>query len=163
MQSLQVRTETNGIRFFAGTGSQSTSYVDSEAIEANKWYFIVGTHTPTENKIYINGVLNATATAGNLTTAPNQIYLGLYAPGWVNPYNGQIANAKIFNTALTAAQVADLYNNPEKIVPTGVSNDALKLWLPMQEGAGTTAYDGSGNGNHGALAVQRLTRHRCAR
>ena len=48
--------------------------------------------------------------------------------------------------------MADLYNNPEKIVPTGVSNDALKLWLPMQEGAGTTAYDGSGNGNHGAVS-----------
>ena len=59
---------------------------------------------------------------------------------------------KIFNTALTAAQVADLYNNPEKVVPTGVDNTALKLWLPMQEGAGTTAYDGSGNGNHGTIS-----------
>jgi hypothetical protein len=48
--------------------------------------------------------------------------------------------------------VADLYNNPEKIVPTGVADSALKLWLPMQEGAGTTAYDGSGNGNHGTIS-----------
>jgi len=39
--------------------------------------------------------------------------------------------------------VADLYNNPEKVVPTGVDNTALKLWLPMQEGAGTTAYNGA--------------------
>ena len=52
--------------------------------------------------------------------------------------------------------MADLYNNPEKIVPTGVSNDALKLWLPMQEGAGTTAYDGSGNGNHGSSERSEL-------
>lgn len=152
LQSLQIRTETNGVRFFAGTGSQSTSYVDSEAIETGKWYFVVGTHTPTENKIYINGVLNATSTADNLTTAPGQIYLGLYAPGWVNPYDGQISNAKVFDVALTAAQVSDLYNNPEKIVPTGVEDTALKLWLPMMEGAGTTAYDGSGNGNHGTIS-----------
>jgi hypothetical protein len=48
--------------------------------------------------------------------------------------------------------VADLYNNPEKIVPTGVADSALKLWLPMMEGAGTTAYDGSGNGNHGTIS-----------
>ena len=48
--------------------------------------------------------------------------------------------------------MADLYNNPEKVVPTGVDNTALKLWLPMQEGAGTTAYDGSGNGNHGTIS-----------
>jgi len=67
-------------------------------------------------------------------------------------FNGQISNAKVFDVALTAAQVADLYNNPEKVVPTGVDNTALKLWLPMQEGAGTTAYDGSGNGNHGTIS-----------
>ena len=39
-------------------------------------------------------------------------------------------------------QILDPYNNPEKIVPTGVSNDALKLWLPKQEGAGTTCING---------------------
>jgi len=48
--------------------------------------------------------------------------------------------------------VADLYLNPEKIVPDGVADSALKLWLPMMEGAGTTAYDGSGNGNHGTIS-----------
>jgi hypothetical protein len=62
-----------------------------------------------------------------------------------------IAGVRVFNTALTAAQVADLYLNPEKIVPDGVASSALKLWLPMMEGAGTTAYDGSGNGNHGTI------------
>ena len=72
-------------------------------------------------------------------------------------FDGQMAGFKIFNTALTAAQVADLYNNPEKVVPTGVDNTALKLWLPMQEGAGTTAYDGSGNGNHGTISGATYT------
>ena len=67
-------------------------------------------------------------------------------------WNGLLTGTFVFNTALTAAQVADLYNNPEKVVPTGVDNTALKLWLPMQEGAGTTAYDGSGNGNHGTIS-----------
>ena len=156
LQSLQIRTETNGIRFLAGTGSAATSYVDSEVVEANKWYFVVGTHTPTENKIYLNGVLNATATANNLTIAPDAIIVGAY-PASANPYNGEISNVKVFNTALTAAQVADLYNNPELVVPTGVANTALKLWLPMQEGAGTTAYDGSGNGNHGTISGATYT------
>jgi hypothetical protein len=67
-------------------------------------------------------------------------------------FNGLMSGVRLFNTALTAAQVADLYNNPEKVVPTGVDNTALKLWLPMMEGAGTTAYDGSGNGNHGTIS-----------
>ena len=58
-------------------------------------------------------------------------------------FEGQMAGFKLFSTALTAAQVADLYNNPEKIVPTGVADSALKLWLPMQEGAGTYCINGA--------------------
>ena len=76
-------------------------------------------------------IANTTSTIGRQSFASTQ-YL-----------NGQIAGVKVFNTALTAAQVADLYNNPEKVVPTGVDNTALKLWLPMQEGAGTTAINGA--------------------
>ena len=72
--------------------------------------------------------------------------------GVSNYWNGKINGVKVFEGSLTAAQVSDLYNNPEKIVPTGVADSALKLWLPMQEGAGTTAYDGSGNGNHGTIS-----------
>ena len=53
--------------------------------------------------------------------------------------------------------MADLYNNPELVVPTGVDNTALKLWLPMMEGAGTTAYDGSGNANHGTISGATYT------
>ena len=101
---------------------------------------------------YINGVaisLTETAMAGSIDSGD------LIVGSWVSNadfWNGLLNNIRIFNTALTAAQVADLYNNPEKIVPTGVEDTALKLWLPMMEGAGTTAYDGSGNGNHGTIS-----------
>ena len=105
---------------------------------------------------YINGALDESidisSKSGNLDST-SDLFIGADAPsGSSLYYNGSIAGFKIFNTALTAAQVADLYNNPEKVVPTGVDNTALKLWLPMQEGAGTTAYDGSGNGNHGTIS-----------
>ncbi len=108
------------------------------------WYYQaqnIGTGTTSQTF----AIANTTSTIGRQSYAAAQ-YL-----------NGQIAGFKAFNTALTAAQVADLYNNPEKIVPTGVSNDTLKLYLPMQEGAGTTAYDGSGNGNHGTINGATIT------
>ena len=72
-----------------------------------------------------------------------EMALGSNNNGTGNFFDGQIAGFKIFNTALTAAQVLDLYNNPEKIVPTGVEDTALKLWLPMMEGAGTKCLDGA--------------------
>jgi len=100
---------------------------------------------------YINGVaisLTETAMAGSIDSGD------LLVGSWINNddfWNGLLNNIRIFNTALTPAQISDLYLNPEKIVPDGVADSALKLWLPMMEGAGTTAYDGSGNGNHGTI------------
>ncbi len=120
-------------------------------------HFIVCTWNATENKynFYLNAQKLSTINSGtdapliSLSTAPAIGYRKAIGDMYLN---GNISNVRAFNTALTAAQVADLYNNPEKVVPTGVDNTALKLWLPMQEGAGTTAYDGSGNGNHGTIS-----------
>jgi hypothetical protein len=110
------------------------------------------THDGTTLKAYFNGVEQAsTASTFDYANANGLFYVGRYTGGAVTYYDGEASNVKIFNTALTAAQVADLYLNPEKIVPDGVADSALKLWLPMMEGAGTTAYDGSGNGNHGTI------------
>ena len=102
-------------------------------------------------KIYQNGQEQETITSGTASViSMGLVELGKELSGQY--FNGSLSNFKVYSTTLTAAQVADLYNNPEKIVPTGVSDSALKLWLPMQEGAGTTAYDGSGNGNHGTIS-----------
>ena len=106
------------------------------------------------NYIYVNGVLvgSDTTNIADIDYTNNPTFkVGAYANTSAGFLNGAVGGVKIFNTALTAAQVADLYLNPEKIVPDGVASSALKLWLPMQEGAGTTAYDGSGNGNHGTI------------
>jgi hypothetical protein len=120
--------------------------------ETNEWYHVVMTHDGTTLKAYFNGIEQAsTASTFDYANADGLFYIGRYTGGSVTFYDGEASNFKIFNTALTAAQVADLYNNPEKVVPTGLESN-LKLWLPMMEGAGTTAYDGSGNGNHGTIS-----------
>jgi hypothetical protein len=132
--------------------NDGTNAVETEAVETGKWYFIAATYDGTTQSIYLNGQLSAsraTSQTINVTTAYRVGARSFTTP--LSFWNGKLANIKAFNVALTAAQVADLYNNPEKVVPTGVSNTALKLWLPMMEGAGTTAYDGSGNGNHGTI------------
>ena len=112
------------------------------------------------NYVYANGVLVGSDTTGisdiDYTNNPT-LKVGVYNNISTGYFNGAFSGVKVYSTALTAAQVADLYNNPEKIVPTGVSNDALKLWLPMQEGAGARAYDGSGNGNHGTISGATYT------
>jgi hypothetical protein len=122
-------------------------------VNDDEWYHVVGVYDGTNQSIYINGNLWETITnSGSVSVSANwKIGSRSFSTG-SNWFDGMIGGVKAFNTALTAAQVADLYNNPEKVVPTGVDDSALKLWLPMQEGAGTTAYDGSGNGNHGTIS-----------
>ena len=142
-----LRFSNNNVALFSG------SLVEFGAIKTNEWTHLVYVLNGTSAKCYANGVqlgTEQTITAIDLSAATD-FDLGRWYLGG-SYYDGGMSNFKIFNTALTAAQVADLYNNPEKVVPTGVDNTALKLWLPMMEGAGTTAYDGSGNGNHGTIS-----------
>ena len=142
------------------SGATNTKDRFSATFENTSDYYFVGfTFESNVLKLYVNGQEVSTSQTNDAEV--NSIYSGSadvcvgsgqFNGGPVAFLDGNVANARAFNVALTAAQVADLYNNPEKIVPTGVSNTALKLWLPMMEGAGTTAYDGSGNGNHGTIS-----------
>ena len=127
---------------------------------ADTWYHVAVVAKESDNTylMYINAQDKTDLVVGTHTpAAATKIRLAWDAQGTGAKFDGQIANFKAFSEVLTAAQVADLYNNPEKVVPTGVDNTALKLWLPMQEGAGTTAYDGSGNGNHGTISGATYT------
>jgi hypothetical protein len=120
------------------TGWNTYTLIDD--VPANEWHQIIITYDVNANtwESYLNGQFVKSITAAEPDNKRiNRI--GSTASGF---YNGEFANAKIFDVALTAAQVADLYNNPEKVVPTGLESN-LKLWLPMMEGAGTTAYNGA--------------------
>lgn len=144
-QSNGYRTATNKFKhFFYSNDLEST-------IETpiGTWVFAVVTFDGTTRSIYINGQLDVSDTPTGVNVTGTNYKVGVATTSY---WNGNISNIRVFNTALTAAQVADLYLNPEKIVPDGIANSALKLWLPMMEGAGTTAYDGSGNGNHGTIS-----------
>jgi hypothetical protein len=147
---------TDKLGVYFQTNSASGGYhLSTTSINDGEWYFFTVTwENSSDNlKIYINGSLENTQTiAGDsVKNTDTKLAIGAFSND-SNYFDGELANVKIFNTALTAAQVADLYLNPEKIVPDGVADSALKLWLPMMEGAGTTAYDGSGNGNHGTIS-----------
>jgi hypothetical protein len=133
-------TSAGQLRVYSGAGDETTTL---EPLNDGKLKHVVASISGDQLSVYINGALGQTISYSRTSAFTiNASRIGrLYNGGY--PYDGLIAGFKIFNTALTASQVADLYNNPEKVVPTGVDNTALKLWLPMMEGAGTTAYDGS--------------------
>ena len=135
-------------------GSWGAIYIPTDKIKLQEWNHcaIVIDYNNDLGKVYINGheVVSISSLAGaNIAYDSNALTIG--GQTGARFFDGQLSGFKIFNTALTAAQIADLYNFPEKIVPTGLESN-LKLWLPMMETTGTTAYDGSGNGNHGTIS-----------
>jgi hypothetical protein len=148
-QYLELRLNSGKLvaRIYAGSWQVLTlSNVDL----LNEWNFVCWKYDVDNSTFtgYVNGVEQLTE-----TLVPDAIlsFDRIASTGGSNFFEGKIGGVKIYDVGLTEAQVSDLYNNPEKIVPDGLADSALKLWLPMMEGVGTTVYDGSGNGNHGTI------------
>ncbi len=149
---IALSNAANVVDFWFRTTAGTEQVKQARNLEINTWYFATGTFDGTYVKVYINGIeVTEDSSVVNYSASDTTLTIGMRAGSVASPFNGEISGVRVFNTALTAAQVADLYNNPEKVVPTGLESN-LKLWLPMMEGAGTTAYDGSGNGNHGTIS-----------
>ena len=101
--------------------------------------------------IYANGTSVATDTrTGTLTLGAEKLWVG-GASDVTNDANAKFSNALVWNRALTATEIADLYKSG--IVPTNGLLGRYKL----DEGAGTTAYDTSGNNNHGTITNGTFT------
>lgn len=92
--------------------STSTSGVN---ILDNKWHHVVCTRDATNVKIYIDGVLNVTASNGGSWTGTNvwssmNMLIGNNPNNVYYYFNGSIDIAKIYNRALSASEVSTNYN-----------------------------------------------------
>jgi hypothetical protein len=77
-------------------------------------------------------------------------------PWKVENFDGRIKDAAIWDEALNSSEVAALYNSGTPFDVTSNSGDYassanLKGYWRFAENTGTTAYDLSGNGNHGTI------------
>ena len=98
-----VFNNSGGVRFHT-----STQRIDSTSLSANVWYHIVGTYDGSTARIYINGSLDTSGSTSRNTNTSNW-QIGRSAWGG-NYHNGKISNIKIYNRALTAAEVLQNYN-----------------------------------------------------
>jgi prepilin-type N-terminal cleavage/methylation domain-containing protein len=110
MPSLQINS--GYIRIVAGGVSQiGTSTV---AIQDSNWHYIAWTKNGSTNAIYLDGT-NVTGSLTNITMLSTvaQVYLGSTS------FPGLIADARIYNRALSAAEIAAIYNAEETIKTRG--------------------------------------------
>lgn len=96
------------------SGTGSASLTSTIAINDDKWHYVCGVRITVNGTVnlYIDGILNKTGTdSSSRSTLGNQVWIGR-SPyvGGSYPFIGNIANAQIYNQALTATQIAQNYN-----------------------------------------------------
>src|SRR3989339_111612 len=95
-------------------------YVKDAEWKANEWVHLVVTDDKTRAMMYINGVFIRQGTGASNTTSTN-LRFGVSHnngnPGGANYFNGLIDEVKIYDYALTPAEVANLYSGQSTTGP----------------------------------------------
>jgi len=107
-------TEKYTVQFSNGIGIVNSS----SEIPNSVWTMITYTADGTNSKIYIDGVLDGTASQG-IGSNPSSnatLYIGAVTDGSNNPlvtnrFTGDVAIVEIYNTALSAGDITTLYND----------------------------------------------------
>jgi cysteine-rich repeat protein len=99
------------------------------AYNDNTWHHVAGTYDGTDLKIYIDGALVATKNYPGLTpdTTADALYIGGYMPGTTGPaytyFNDSVDEMRIYNRALSAAEVMANYTGLPEVCDDGGISD----------------------------------------
>ena len=151
-------TSTNSSRPDAGTiagGSYADAY-GTAALSANTWSFLTETYDGSTLRLYVNGTqVASTAHTGSIATSTNPLQIGgdsLYG----QYFAGLIDNVRVYNIALTAAQIqtdeatpigssggdTTPPSAPGTLTATAASSGEVDLsWGAATDNVGVTGYD----------------------
>jgi hypothetical protein len=161
-----LRTYASGLSGIAITRYENWLYFDV-ADEANaarrtiaplitniaptgEWSFIVLTNSGVAEAGGLKLWRNSAVPVGNTTGAASVRWLAAnyscigYSAQTGGYYKGIVGEVRIYDRALNEAEIKTLYNGQD------VTGNLRGLWK-LDEGSGLTAYDSSGNNNHGTL------------
>src|SRR3989344_5196869 len=132
-----------------GTGSETL----------NQWQHIVftwdGSSISTNIKIYrdgkeVSGTSGNNGTGNRISDSSNSLIIG-NDDGQTRTFNGLIDDVRVYNRALSAAEIQTLYKSGAQKFTAPPTNLGLVGYWSMNENTGTIAGDASGNNNRGIL------------
>ena len=134
----------NDLHFEVKDVDNRRTIANFEFTDTQSWHHLVGAREGSLLTVYLDGVnkINASG-AGNIPFL-DKLLIGARPSPVSSFFNGQISDVRIYNRALSAEEVEQLYKGYD------IRNGLVGHW-PLNEGQGTTAYDRSGNGNDGIL------------
>ncbi len=162
-----IYARSNGVNFLGSSG-ESTGWTPS----TNIWYHVATTWDSTGDgkvRFYVNGSLTYTSvgTSSSAMTSVPKLMMGSLQWSDSNQnaifsdqqLHGLIDEVRVYNRALTATEIANLYKTGLSQVNPSAQNKKLTsglvgLWSfngADMNWANSMAYDRSGQGNHGTL------------
>ena len=137
------------MRYWDGT----TALSSSTHIPRGQWVHLAAVHNGTGLTYYVNGVADNTITVTAGSTNTGNLIIGR-APSGVRTFPGEIDEAAIFNSALSASDVASLASSRGAHVVNDLSLSPTAYYRmgeddSLADGDTVTGItDASGNGNH---------------
>lgn len=142
-----ISMDNNNLINFGIHDSIGWSHPNSSAITSGVWHHVAMTYATGVAQIgYVDGVqvANVSMVGRDTLSGPTTpLYIGSLYDG-TTAFGGNIDDVRIWNVALSASQIANLYYN---VIPR---SGLVGEWL-FSEGSGTTANDTSGNSNTGTI------------
>ena len=118
------------------------------SLTMGQWHHIAGTYDGNVFVLYVDSVQAAfIARSGPIGTNDNPVAVGSH-PTLSGPFNGDIDDLRIWNRALSAAEIKS-----GALVELSGNENGLMGYFLFNEGAGQVAHDDSGSGNNGRLGM----------
>ena len=103
---------TNIVRWLVSTDGSTTDALNTSELSRYQWYYLTGTWNSSTMQIFVDGELNTSISTANTTTPlpdpSNSLRMGVRY-SLTQFFNGKIAQAKIYNRALSAQEVQRNY------------------------------------------------------
>ena len=116
--TLIAKGQQNYRWYFSTSGTFVSRYAglsdlnSATTFSTGQWYYVVLTKNTGGFKLYVNGVLNnEDSQSGAMSANTDNYVLGNWDEGGARAFQGQIANARIYNRALTYAEIQQNYNS----------------------------------------------------
>jgi hypothetical protein len=124
--------------YFSVEGAEKRSPF-STAISQDTWYHVAGVYDKAKIYLYINGVSQGTPTSqtGTPDTNNNVSTVGCRSDSKANVWNGIIDEVRIYNRALTAEEISDLYNNYGYMTPNYAGRELVRKYVSPEPAHGS--------------------------
>lgn len=137
------------LRYDGEVGGFDYGATTADNIADQTWTRVTVVRSGTTVKLYFNEVEVYSGTE----LASGTLTLRVFGYSYNSFYSlaGMMFDHRIYARSLSADEVAYLASHGESGTDPGLTN--LEAWFKCDEQAGTTAYDCSGNGNHGTITT----------